>query len=293
MSDSTKPASKKRGRDVLSVSPLEDAAPAVSPVSPPAVFNFFCNEGGCAYKSKAASTMRLHKANIHGIDLKHYPCDEVGCGHRAKEKGSLKRHKANVHNIDVIWHDCTETVEVEVDAEPPSGVKGKGRKGGKGKDAETGKRSKSKAAVPPASDGSVMLQLCKFKTKLSGDLKRHKQMVHGLEAQLYSCTAQGCNYSTKKKSNLKEHVLCRHHVVLTTERPPTKGYLEVPFDPEDVPSSLAHQATGLAAKAAAAAAAAAPTNTASKETAAKVAKPKTPRAQLKKGPELPADSVVL
>ena len=63
-----------------------------------------CGVGGCAFKCKYRSDLKVHKAHVHGIDVKWFKCDQ--CDHKSKQNGDLKQHKAHIHGIDVKWFKC-------------------------------------------------------------------------------------------------------------------------------------------------------------------------------------------
>ena len=65
-----------------------------------------CGILGCTYETKKAGDLRVHQANIHGVNIIYYECKEEGCEYKAKQRGDLKRHLANMHDIGVVWHKC-------------------------------------------------------------------------------------------------------------------------------------------------------------------------------------------
>ena len=69
---------------------------------------FRCGEDGCDYKTKMASSVRVHKAMIHDIGITCYLCGgEDGCDYKAKQASNVKVHKAAIHNTDcyvlLVW----------------------------------------------------------------------------------------------------------------------------------------------------------------------------------------------
>ena len=61
-----------------------------------------CGILGCTYKTKQASTLRVHQANIHGVNVIYHECKEEGCEYKAKKAGTLKQHLADMHDIGVV-----------------------------------------------------------------------------------------------------------------------------------------------------------------------------------------------
>ena len=58
---------------------------------------YICEEKGCEYKAKVASSVKTHKAFVHNIDVLYYPCKEKGCNYEAKSSSHTKAHMRNVH----------------------------------------------------------------------------------------------------------------------------------------------------------------------------------------------------
>ena len=63
-----------------------------------------CEESGCDYSSKRANALKLHKANIHNINVMWYYCDK--CDFKSKESGNVTKHKAYMHGINLKLHTC-------------------------------------------------------------------------------------------------------------------------------------------------------------------------------------------
>ena len=57
-----------------------------------------CLESACRYKTKQASDLKRHLANVHNKGVVYHLFEEVGCQYKAKQAWSLKRHLAIVHN---------------------------------------------------------------------------------------------------------------------------------------------------------------------------------------------------
>ena len=56
---------------------------------------FFACELCHIYRGKTKGDLKIHKANVHGIDVEWQYCDQ--CDFKAKRTGHLKRHKFTVH----------------------------------------------------------------------------------------------------------------------------------------------------------------------------------------------------
>ena len=64
--------------------------------------NYYCDIENCQYKAKQKGHLKLHKANIHNIDVTWYHCDIEDCEYKAKQKRNLKQHKENIHKKNII-----------------------------------------------------------------------------------------------------------------------------------------------------------------------------------------------
>jgi hypothetical protein len=67
-----------------------------------------CNQYGCLYKAKSSNTLRLHLANIHGINVKWFYCDVEGCQYKAKQKVHVKKHQERFHGREVKYIYCDQ-----------------------------------------------------------------------------------------------------------------------------------------------------------------------------------------
>ena len=60
---------------------------------------YSCDVDGCGKIFKRKYNLKLHKANIHDIDVTWYYCNIDECKEKFKGKSDLKRHQEYVHDI--------------------------------------------------------------------------------------------------------------------------------------------------------------------------------------------------
>mmetsp|Transcript_12764 Transcript_12764/g.23345 ORF Transcript_12764/g.23345 Transcript_12764/m.23345 type:complete len:273 (+) Transcript_12764:371-1189(+) len=58
-----------------------------------------CGIDGCEYKSGSSTSIKIHKAAKHGIDVTWHYCSEVGCNYKAKQASNLKSHYRRMHPL--------------------------------------------------------------------------------------------------------------------------------------------------------------------------------------------------
>ena len=54
---------------------------------------------------------------------------------------------------------------------------------------------------------------CDYKSKIKGNLRKHKAFVHDIDVVYYLCDVDGCEYKTKTTSNLRQHKTGFHGIV--------------------------------------------------------------------------------
>ena len=69
-------------------------------------------------------------------------------------------------------------------------------------------KKKRKGARPPLLHCGI--NGCKYKTKDSGNLKKHKMHVHNIGVTWHHCDVAGCQYKAKQKGDLKKHKRIKH-----------------------------------------------------------------------------------
>lgn len=74
----------------------------------PKVPLFPCKVEGCLYKAMSANTLRLHMANIHGVNVRWFHCDHEGCKYKAKQKIHVQKHQERFHGREIKWLYCDQ-----------------------------------------------------------------------------------------------------------------------------------------------------------------------------------------
>ena len=79
-----------------------------------------CDVGDCDFRSKHATNLKQHKANVHNVGVVWLNCNVGDCDYRSKQTNNLKRHKASVHDVGVVWYECRMSVTATTGPSSPA-----------------------------------------------------------------------------------------------------------------------------------------------------------------------------
>jgi hypothetical protein len=120
--------------------------------------------------------------------LLKYACDFDGCTYIADMALKVVKHKCDMHNIAIIWIPCIDPL-CKLNEEFPKHIH----------DVD----SKNYLCGCDQKD-------CTYSSLQKCSVKRHGQLIHKINPDIFYCAAEGCTHHSAQLSNLKQHILRFH-----------------------------------------------------------------------------------
>ena len=104
-------------------------------------------------------------------------------------------------------------VVIEIDGDRSGGEEGGGNVVVEGEDVSVLEGEEEGVAEKESGGGTCGVGVCVYRTKLTGDLKKHKAAIHSVDIVWHCCPELRCEYKAKRKDQIKTHRALAHTIV--------------------------------------------------------------------------------